>query len=307
MRKAIVTGANGFVGSAVCRDLCKRGIKVIAIVRNSKSDISRLQGLSNIEIKYCELSDIDTLDCQFDNSDFDCFYHFAWTGSAGAQRADYSVQLKNVEYTCNAVKTAKRLGCTRFIFAASIMEYEIQKLMSTDMNIGINTIYSSSKITAEYMSRAVANQEGIEYVGGIISNIFGPGETSPRLVNTTIKKLLLGEYCKFSPGEQLYDFIYVDDAARAFYELGENAKSNKSYYIGSGKVIPLKKYLMKIRDIVSPEVKIGIGDIPFNGISLSYTEFDINELEKDTGFICNVPFEEGIVKTCKWIREEMDK
>ena len=100
------------------------------------------------------------------------------------------VQLKNIEYSCQAVQVAKRLGCKRFVFAASIMEYEISKLMETNRSIGINTLYSTSKITAEYMLRAIADNMGIEYVGGIISNIYGPGERSPRLVNTTIRKLL---------------------------------------------------------------------------------------------------------------------
>ena len=303
MKKVLVTGANGFVGSAVCRELVSKGIRVFAVVRDEDSAIGRIGNLDGLEIIYMDLSAIHKLDDIISDRDFDVFYHFAWTGSAGPLRGDYGVQLKNVEYTCNAVKAARKLGCKRFVFAASIMEYEVQKLMETDKKTGINTLYSTAKLTAEYMARAVADHIGIEYVGGVISNIYGPGETSPRLVNTTIRKLQNGEYCKFSPGEQLYDFIYVDDAAKAFYELGEHALPGQSYYVGSSEVRKLKHYLTAIRDVVSPGTEIGLGAIPFDGVSLTYEELDVHALRKQTGFVPSVSFEEGIRRTSQWIRE----
>lgn len=302
MKRVIVTGANGFVGSAVCKELSKNGIHVTAVIRN-KDYSSDIFGMNNINIVCLDLSEIFNLDGILKYRDYECFYHFAWTGSSGPLRGDYLVQLKNIEYSCQAVQVAKRLGCKRFVFAASIMEYEISKLMETNRSIGINTLYSTSKITAEYMLRAIADNMGIEYVGGIISNIYGPGERSPRLVNTTIRKLLNGEYCKFSPGNQLYDFIYIDDAARAFYELGENANADRSYYIGSLNPRPLKEFLITIRDVVSPNTKLGIGELEFKGISLTYKEFDVYALKNDTDFEPQISFELGIKKTCDWIRE----
>lgn len=305
MKKVIMTGANGFVGSAVCRELTDRGIDVTAIVRSENSNLDSIKDIPNLKIVFSELSDIYKLDKVIEEKDFDCFYHLAWNGSAGPLRGDYMVQLKNVEYTCNAVHVAKRLGCRRFVFAASIMEYEVQKLIETNKSVGINTLYSSSKITAEYMARAIADSIGVDYVGGIISNIYGPGERSPRLVNTTIRKLLKGDYCKFSPGEQIYDFIYIEDAAKAFYELGANALTDRSYYIGSLNPRPLKNFLTDIRDVVSPEMKIGIGEIPFEGVSLTYREFDVEALKKDTGFSPQIEFKEGIKRTACWIRENI--
>ena len=303
MKKVLVTGANGVVGSAVCRELDSRGIRVSAVVRDEDSAVGRIGDIDGIDIIYMDLSAIHKLHEIVSDRDFDVFYHFAWTGSAGPLRGDYSVQLKNIEYTCNAVKAARKLGCSRFVFAASIMEYEVRKLMETDKKAGINTLYSTAKLAAEYMARAEADHEGIVYVGGVISNIYGPGETSPRLVNTTIRKLQNGDYCTFSPGEQLYDFIYVDDAARAFYELGENALPGRSYYVGSGEIRQLRYYLETIRDVVAPGTEIGLGAIPFDGVSLTYKELDTDALRKDTGFVPAVGFEEGIRRTDLWIRE----
>lgn len=303
MKKAIVTGANGFVGSAVCRELAHHGVCVTAIIKDESSFVENIKDIPNLNIVFMDLATLHKLEEEIDTTDFDCFYHFAWIGSAGPLRGNYKVQLKNIEYTCDAVHIAKKLGCKRFVFAGSIMEHEIQKLAETDKKFTINTLYSSSKITAEYMSRAIADSIGIEYVGGIISNIYGPGEKSPRLVNVTIRKLLRGEYCKFSEGGQIYDFIYIEDAAKAFYELGENALADRSYYIGSLSPKPLKEFLMDIRDIVAPGTKIGLGEIPFEGVSLTYKEFDIVALQKDTGFKPEIDFKEGIRRTACWIKE----
>ena len=51
-------------------------------------------------------------------------------------------------------------------------------------------------------------------------------------------------------------------------------------------------------------MEIGLGELPFSGVSLTYREFDIHAVEKDTGFVPEVSFEEGIRKTAAWIREE---
>lgn len=89
------------------------------------------------------------------------------------------------------------------------MEYEISKIMETDIIPGANTIYSTAKITADYMLRTKSYALGIDYIRAIISNIYGPGEDSPRLVNTSLKKMLGGEHCSFSDGTQMYDYIYI--------------------------------------------------------------------------------------------------
>ena len=302
MKKAIVTGANGFVGSAVCKELTETGVEVIAVVRNHDSDISRIEKLHGIRIIYSDISDFINLADVISDRDIDVFYHFAWTGSAGNLRGDYDVQLDNVRYTCDSVKACSLLNCHRFVFASSIMEYEISSLMETENTPGINTLYCSAKVAADYMARAVAGKNEITFIRAVISNIYGPGETSPRLINTSLRKMLNDEHCAFSAGEQMYDFIYITDAAKAFAAVGEKGKTNKTYYIGSLNPKPLKSFLMEMRDCVDPDIEIGLGEIPFSGVSLSYNEFDIKAVKNDTGFVPEISFSEGINMTINWLK-----
>ena len=303
MKKAIVSGANGFVGSAVCKELSDRGVEIIAIIRHPDEPISHIENLPGIRIVYCDLSLFRELSKHICDRDIDVFYHFAWVGSAGPLRGDSDVQMDNIRYTCDAVKECAALGCKRFVFASSIMEYEIESMMRTEDTPGINTLYSSAKVAADYMARTIAGNLSLDYIRAVISNIYGPGELSPRLVNTSLRKLLNGEHCAFSSGEQIYDFIYITDAAKTFAEIGEKGRTNKTYYIGSENPRPLKEFILEMRDCVDPTIEIGLGELPFNGVSLIYNEFDVDAVRKDTGFSPLHSFREGIKKTVEWLRE----
>ena len=299
MMKAIVTGASGFVGRAVCSELASRGYEVTAVVRDAaKADVEAAH------IIECDMRDYGRLTEKIGDCGFDVMYHFAWQGTAGDARRNYEIQLDNVRASCVLAEQCAALKCRRFVYAASIMEYEVASLMETPGAPAASNIYSSAKLAADYMTRTVAVANGTEYIRAVISNIYGVGENSPRLINTSIRKLLNGEHCSFSAGEQMYDFVYIDDAARLFAAIGDKGKNNMTYYIGSQDPKPLKTYLLAMRDAIAPGKEIGLGKIPFDGVSLTYREFDVDSVYKDTGIRPTVSFEDGIRNTYRWICQE---
>ena len=89
-----------------------------------------------------------------------------------------------------------------------------------------------------------------------------------------------------------------------FIEIGKKGISNKTYYIGSLQPRPLKDFLLDMKDEVNPMIEIGLGEIPFEGVSLSYKEFDVKSVENDTGYYPVVSFREGIHKTIEWLKKE---
>lgn len=303
MKKAIITGANGFVGTAICRELALNGVEVIAVIRNESENIEKIKDLPNLRIVYCDLSEFKRLSEIVPDRDIDVMYHLAWVGSAGPLRGDAGTQINNIRYTCDTLGVCGEMNCHRFVFASSIMEYEIQAVMATDSTPGINTLYSSAKLSADYMVRTLAGNLKIDYIRAVISNIYGPGEMSPRLINTSLRKMLNGEHCAFSAGDQLYDFIYVTDAAKAFMAIGDKGIANRTYYIGSLEPRPLKEFLRIMRDQVNPKIILGLGELPFGGVSLTYKEFDVEAVKKDTGFVPEVGFAFGIQRTIEWIKE----
>lgn len=303
MKKVIVTGATGFLGGWLIRELVAKGIEVIAVVRDEKSDITQLQQYDNVRIVICPLKDIARLHLMVSVNDADVFYHFAWAGTSGAERADIDLQLSNVKATCDALRAASELGCTKFINAGSIMAYEAMQYISADSaSPGMGNIYSTAKLTADFMAKTLAANLKLQYITCIISNIYGAGEKSARFVNSTIRKFLNKEKASFTDGKQLYDFIYITDAVRAFYQIGENGKPFTSYYIGNPIPQPLKKFILTIRDVVDNETELTFGEIPFQGALLKYNEFDTYKLYHELGFVYEISFEEGIRKTVQWIK-----
>lgn len=302
MKKVIVTGANGFVGSALVKELVKNDVEVLAM------DIPGCNGNLPVcdKVKFLPLAldNISGLKDLIDDRDFECFYHFAWAGSAGAARADTKLQLQNAQWTIDCLRAAKEVGCKKFVAAGSIMEHETMAAAFASGNKpGLGYIYGSGKLVAHTMAMSVAADIGIDLVWAEITNAYGVGELSPRMVNTTIRKVIKGEEPQFTAGTQNYDFVYIDDVAKAFYLIGKNGKPFNEYLIGSSNAKPLKEFLLEMKAAIAPDLNFIFGDIPFTGINLPLEKYDCSKTEKDTGFKAQISFGEGCRRTMEWLKQ----
>ena len=90
----------------------------------------------------------------------------------------------------------------------------------------------------------------------------------------------------------------------AIIAVAEKGKPFNRYYIGSGEPKPLREFLLEMRDLVDPAAEIGLGDLPFKGVNVSYDQFDLKKVERDTGYVNQIPFAQGIKMTADYIREE---
>lgn len=303
MKKVIVSGANGFVGSAVVKELLQYGIEIIALVRNGHS--SNLPKESSVKIISFELEHIQDIKEMLRNCGCDTFFHFAWAGSAGSARADTLLQLKNVQWTVDCLRMAKDIGCSRFVNAGTIMEKEtIRAVFREENRPGLGYIYGSGKLAAHTMCKSVAAEIGIDLIWAMITNAYGAGERSPRMVNTTIRKCIHEEAPQFTAGTQNYDFVYIDDVARAFRLIGEKGKPFCEYLIGSGKARPLKEFLLEMKEAIAPELEFVFGDVPFTGVNQPLEDYDCAKTKEDTGFQAEISFAEGCRKTRDWILSE---
>lgn len=300
--KIIVTGATGFVGTSLVACLEKNGHQVMAIVRDENK--SKTLFPSGVVVRKIVMEDYGTYVPQ--NELYDVFIHLAWDGTSGKSRADYCKQIKNVQYSCDALGLAHRFGCKRFVYARSIMEYDAESLLYS--NEGVNPpktyIYSAAKLSAGLMTKALADEYDMEYCSFIISNIYGPGERSERFINTMVRRLMANERIELTHGRQKYDFIYIDDAVYAMMLVALRGKNQCSYYIGNEKIDILRSYVEKMKMVIKSTSELEYGKIPLIMKTLDYSEFDTCRMKKEFGWEPQIDFETGIQKMVEFEKEK---
>lgn len=310
MKKAIVTGATGFIGKFLVRELIKQNIEVIAVVRKETKNLKTIKALP-VRIIECNISDYYMLPDIIADRDIDAVFHIAWQGVSDQDARDEVIQMQNLQSTLDLIDAMYTIKIGTFVGCGSLHEAEALVEMQEDKIISnLSYMYKTTKTAAHWMGKAKCGTYGIRFFWPLI-NTYGEEERSARLINTMIRKILHGESPDLSTGNQYYDFVHVSDVARALFLIAEKGIDGTNYFIGSGKARPLKEFLKIVGQVTNElhdgdNVKLGFGNITSNVISLPATTFDVTKLYKDTGFKPYVPFKEGIERTARWIKADED-
>ncbi|MEG0035308.1 MAG: NAD(P)-dependent oxidoreductase [Oscillospiraceae bacterium] len=288
----VVTGATSFIASGLLRELIRRQGKIYAVCRPNSEKMFRIPKSDKIHIIECELENLDRLREKI-KQPCHVFFHLGWDGTG--DKNNMYLQNQNVKYTLDAVQAAAQLGCHTFIGAGSQAEYGLAntKLHENTPTFPVNG-YGMGKLSAGLMSRKACEQLGIKHIWSRILSVYGPMDAQGTLVMSMIKKLTNGEKPMLTKAEQIWDFLYIDDCAKALYLLSEHGQASQVYNIGSGEEIQLKEYAEKIRGIVNPKIDIEYGAKAYNENTPMFLSANIEKLKKDTGFEPKVSFETGI-------------
>lgn len=302
MKKVIITGPTGAVGVSLIQELIAHNIEVTAICRPASKRLGSIPNHPLVRIVECGVDQLLTLKDQLDH-DYDAFYHFAWDGTYGDSRQDLYRQANNILYTLDAVHLAHAAGCSVFVGAGSQSEFgHVEGVLHPDMPCTPDNGYGIAKLDAGRMSRLECRKLGIRHEWCRIVSLYGPFDGQYTMVMSGIYKMLRGERPQYTKGDQVWDYIYSKDAARAFRLVAEKGKDGSVYCFGTGKPRLLKDYILAIRDAVNPELEVGLGELPYYPNQVMHLEADISNLTEDTGFVPQYSFEEGIRETVEWAR-----
>lgn len=308
MRKAIVTGATGFIGKFLVRELVREQVETIAVVRSGSKSISSLNNLP-VGIVECDLADLRMLPEIIRDRDIDTVFHAAWQGVSGEDARDQNIQLQNLRSTLDLIDAMHEMSIGTLVGCGSIHEVEAAVEAAEDKVMSnLNYMYKASKTAAHWMGKVKAGNYGIRFFWPLIINAYGEEEHSARLINSVIRKIYEGISPALSAGDQYYDFVHVSDVAYALRLIAEKGVDGTNYVIGSGDVRPLKEFLKIVGKTANglkggTDVPLGFGEITGNVISMPKETFDIRKLQFDTGFMPGIPFEEGIERTARWIMD----
>ena len=296
MKQVIVTGANGFIGSSLIKKLTENGVKVVAVDINfSTSRIPDTELITKIE-SGVGASLVDNIPAD----EYDAFYNLAWRGVNGAEKADPTVQLANIQMAVDCANVCKEMGVKKLLCAGTVAENATFSLPNLQQTSG-GMMYGVAKHACRLIVEDYCKNIGLPFVWMQFSNIYGVGNKTGNLVSYTLGELMAGKESTFGPALQPYDFIYVEDLIEAVYRLGANDTKKAFYYIGSGSPRILKEYLLRIGELAGYADKIGVGIRPDDGIKYSMEMFDNNDLVEVIGNYVSTPFDEGINKTIAWL------
>lgn len=282
MKTYIVTGATGFIGYALVKHILECKDKVIAVIRPDSGRGDKLNDLKKaygekLIIEKVSLDNLEALEGRFEA---DVFFHLAWNGSSGIQREDFDIQYSNIGYTAKAMRVAKACGCVKFIGAGSQAEYGVVKGLAKEDEVVPHPfmMYGASKLATYEMCKLLASKLDISFVWPRIYSVYGVGENSGTLVNYVIDTLLEGKTPELSLCENMWNFIYIDDCVKILKKLADDECSNGVYHVASEDTRLLKEFVKEIRDIITPEAKLGFGIKESNPERTFWLEPDVKKI-----------------------------
>ncbi len=302
MRKVFITGATGFVGYHLLREMWERDVEVWALCQRHSKGLAGIKrnGIHVVEGSLDEILQIPDI-CRERN--FDAFYHLAWKGASGLQRGDYSVQLDNVRWTCNCIEAAKRLQCKKIIIAGTICEEQCDAILSQSGFVGAS-YYLLAKKHAGELAKSMSRNLDIPLIWSRFYHPIGIFNKKEQIIANTIQRLLNKEELKFGPAGELFDVIDVKDLAHAFYLTGAKELIGDTYFIGSGNPKTLKDYLESAKDLIDSSAVMQYGAVKTANLPMKREWLDSSPFCAKTGFRPSITFSESVRAMKAWMENE---
>lgn len=306
MKKVLVVGANGFLGSKLSIELSKKGCQVVAFV-DQRFPYDSIKNAGNITIKEFILEEIESLNKIPEIAGIDTLYHFAWTGVNAIVRNEAEVQVQNVMFGLKVMEFAEYNNIRRVIVPGSAAEVSCGDGVITGKETSApSDMYGAAKVATRYICQAYARQHNIELIWTLITSIYGPGRNDNNLISYVIQTLLKGGKPSTTGLEQQWDYLYVDDLINALVLLGQKGVGGKVYPIGSGEHKQMREYVEIIRNLIDLSLPLGVGEIPYkNPDKIDNQVLDISALKEDTGFEVEYCFVKGISNTINYFKENV--
>ena len=316
MRKILVTGGAGFIGSNLCEELVKKGNYVVCLDNFSTGHIENIQGLlDNNRFKLIE-GDIRNLDtCLKAVNGVDVVFHEAALGSIPRSIDDpITTNAVNISGFLNMLVAAKNAKIDRFIFAASSSAYgDNETIPKVEDTIGKPlSPYALTKYVDELYAHVFSITYGLKYIGIRYFNVFGrrqdPNSAYAAVIPLFIKKLLKHEQPIINgDGSNSRDFTYIDNIIHINMLALEtlSPKAFNQIYNGAGgentSVLELEQLITKklsaydncidcIVPIFGPN---RIGDV-------KHSKASISKARELLGYTPVCTFEDGLKKTIYW-------
>ncbi len=303
MNKILVTGATGFVGARVVRQLVEQGRDVAVLVRESSATRRIDDIIGRCTVIRGDLAQIGATSAALSGYGPQAVLHLAWGGVKGADR-NHLMQLRNVQSSIALYEMTQALGCGHFVGLGSQAEYGLLSgRIAETAPTRPTTLYGAAKLaTGLVLERAAAATERPFSWLRLFSS-YGPDDNPSWLIPYLIARLQAGERPSLTPGEQVWDYLHVDDVAAGVIA-ALDAGAVGVFNLGSGQGRPLRDIITTLRDTIDPALPLGFGEVPYRPDQVMHLEADIGALTAATGWQPTIDLAEGLASTAAWFGQE---
>lgn len=305
--RVVVTGATGFIGRAMVRQLLKEGHEVCAVVRPGSQNLPYLADAVPIDAEArfllieLQMAEIERLPELIRTGDW--FVHMGWDGAGSDNRTKRDIQQMNIMYSLAAVRAAAALGCSRFLFTGSQAEYGVyHQLITEDMECHPVSEYGKAKVEFANQAKTLCKILKMEYIHTRIFSVYGPGDHPWSLVHTCLKTWQQGGEMKLGECTQKWNFLYIEDAAAALIRLLMTGKGG-TYNVAGKDTRGLREYIEEMYALCGSRGSFVYGERPQNAEGPADLMPDISKICEETGWQPETSFAEGIYETLHSLRE----
>jgi dTDP-glucose 4,6-dehydratase len=312
MKKLLVTGGAGFIGSEFVRQGVQRRYTVTVIDKLSYAgDLKRIREVEGkITFRAADITDRKSVQEIMKSEKPDTVVHWAAESHVDRSIADASPFLEtNITGTQVLLDAAKDYGVTQFINISTDEVYgDLGKdgkfYESTPLNP--SSPYSVSKASADMLGRAYQRTYGLPVITVRPSNNYGPWQYPEKLIPVIIMKAMNNERVPvYAKGENVREWLFVSDCADAVFQIMEKGEAGEIYNVGSGEE---KKNIEVVKTVLAllekPEDLIEFTkDRPGHDFRYSLNS---DKIKGQLGWRCRVTFPEGLERTVRWYVKNME-
>ena len=295
-RRALVTGASGFIGSRLCNFLSQAGMEIHGVSRTKRNATDPC-----LRWWSCRLDDIEAVRHMFMETKPDYVFHLAShvSGSRAIELVSPTFSA-NLTSTVNILTAATEVGCERLLLTGSLEEPE----PGPDYPVP-SSPYAAAKYAASAYGRMFHALYDTPVTILRLFMVYGPGQLDLRkLVPYVTCSLLKGEVPQLSSGTRKVDWIYVDDVA-AGYLAAATAKGVEGATIdlGSGRLETVRTVVEELVGLINPHVHPIFGSVPERALEQIRTA-DADSSLRRLGWQTQVGLHDGLARTAAWYREQ---